>query len=100
MKPRAPATATATQARTVSRIFKSLSPPGSAAARGDSPMDSKVSPAIAIVSQRSSRLELRRRSPHHRSEEHTSELQSHSDLVCRLLLEKKKNTDNRTYKSR
>src|SRR5438034_3571831 len=40
-----------------------------------------------------------------RSEEHTSELQSHSDLVCRLLLEKKKkkkrknkynNTINRT----
>src|SRR5215211_8098969 len=30
----------------------------------------------------------RRRS--RRSEEHTSELQSHSDLVCRLLLEKKK----------
>src|SRR5260221_4975389 len=27
-----------------------------------------------------------------RSEEHTSELQSHSDLVCRLLLEKKKNS--------
>src|SRR5438034_2288112 len=26
-----------------------------------------------------------------RSEEHTSELQSHSDLVCRLLLEKKNN---------
>src|SRR5260221_10716979 len=34
------------------------------------------------------RLELRRL----RSEEHTSELQSHSDLVCRLLLEKKKKT--------
>src|SRR5438034_6044989 len=31
----------------------------------------------------------RSRSPR-RSEEHTSELQSHSDLVCRLLLEKKK----------
>src|SRR5215211_9146984 len=30
-----------------------------------------------------------------RSEEHTSELQSHSDLVCRLLLEKKK---KKTYK--
>src|SRR5947207_14317420 len=29
---------------------------------------------------------------HIRSEEHTSELQSHSDLVCRLLLEKKKKT--------
>src|SRR5438067_5944940 len=27
---------------------------------------------------------------HHRSEEHTSELQSRFDLVCRLLLEKKK----------
>src|SRR5260221_10135028 len=32
---------------------------------------------------------LRRMRPR-RSEEHTSELQSHSDLVCRLLLEKKK----------
>src|SRR5260370_30527582 len=33
-----------------------------------------------------------------RSEEHTSELQSHLNLVCRLLLEKKKNnqTDMRT----
>src|SRR5438034_2448182 len=29
-----------------------------------------------------------------RSEEHTSELQSHSDLVCRLLLEKKKKKEN------
>src|SRR5260370_20203582 len=28
-----------------------------------------------------------------RSEEHTSELQSHLNLVCRLLLEKKKNTN-------
>src|SRR2546430_14692384 len=28
----------------------------------------------------------------HRSEEHTSELQSQSNLVCRLLLEKKKNS--------
>src|SRR5437588_1868298 len=32
--------------------------------------------------------DIRARVP--RSEEHTSELQSHSDLVCRLLLEKKK----------
>src|SRR5476649_1805711 len=30
------------------------------------------------------------RALHARSEEHTSELQSHSDIVCRLLLEKKK----------
>src|SRR5260221_9156286 len=31
-----------------------------------------------------------------RSEEHTSELQSHSDLVCRLLLEKKKKKPSRS----
>src|SRR3989440_7629261 len=35
------------------------------------------------------------REPVLRSEEHTSELQSRSDLVCRLLLEKKKNTTTR-----
>src|SRR5438132_8529945 len=36
-----------------------------------------------------------------RSEEHTSELQSHSDLVCRLLLEKKKKKKtNRLRKTR
>src|SRR5699024_11252243 len=33
---------------------------------------------------------------HSRSEEHTSELQSRFDLVCRLLLEKKKKNKNRT----
>src|SRR5437773_3199573 len=31
-----------------------------------------------------------------RSEEHTSELQSHHDLVCRLLLEKKKKKKKKT----
>src|SRR5438034_11473518 len=37
-----------------------------------------------------------------RSEEHTSELQSHSDLVCRLLLEKKKKKKKKkqTYKKK
>src|SRR5437588_5123934 len=34
-----------------------------------------------------------------RSEEHTSELQSHSDLVCRLLLEKKKKHTNKNNKT-
>src|SRR5438034_7440862 len=33
-----------------------------------------------------------------RSEEHTSELQSHSDLVCRLLLEKKKKKNKKKNK--
>src|SRR2546430_11804436 len=32
-----------------------------------------------------------------RSEEHTSELQSQSNLVCRLLLEKKKSHDSLSY---
>src|SRR2546430_13724416 len=35
-----------------------------------------------------------------RSEEHTSELQSQSNLVCRLLLEKKKNTHPSTHHGR
>src|SRR5438477_8880085 len=41
-----------------------------------------------------------RRSDHRgerRSEEHTSELQSHVNLVCRLLLEKKKAARRKTY---
>src|SRR5438132_5702758 len=40
-----------------------------------------------ILSVRSARSDRQNRA---RSEEHTSELQSHSDVVCRLLLEKKK----------
>src|SRR5260221_14724827 len=40
-----------------------------------------------VVASRSGLIPLR-------SEEHTSELQSHSDLVCRLLLEKKKKFNN------
>src|SRR5690606_42095417 len=43
---------------------------------------------------RGSRARLRRP----RSEEHTSELQSRENLVCRLLLEKKKTTNNRNTK--
>src|SRR2546430_13338491 len=35
-----------------------------------------------------------------RSEEHTSELQSQSNLVCRLLLEKKKKTEERPHNQR
>src|SRR6266571_1156645 len=44
---------------------------------------------IAWPPGRARRGRLRR--AHARSEEHTSELQSHVNLVCRLLLEKKKN---------
>src|SRR2546430_4639349 len=35
--------------------------------------------------------------PHRRSEEHTSELQSQSNLVCRLLLEKKNKVRSRLH---
>src|SRR5438034_8492389 len=45
---------------------------------------------------RPSRMNRARR---HRSEEHTSELQSHSDLVCRLLLEKKKKKKKKKTKT-
>src|SRR5438105_12906763 len=56
--------------------------------------------AVAVVERGDAQLELlllarqarlcRDRVPFARSEEHTSELQSRVDLVCRLLLEKKK----------
>src|SRR2546428_8987379 len=46
------------------------------------------------AAERTTRL---RRDAHCRSEEHTSELQSRSDLVCRLLLEKKKTINKLTY---
>src|SRR5688572_31498286 len=52
--------------------------------------------------RRADRLWRSGREPWNRSEEHTSELQSQSNLVCRLLLEKKnkkyyrKNTDINT----
>src|SRR5437867_8456071 len=42
------------------------------------------------------RVTRRKTSSGWRSEEHTSELQSPYDLVCRLLLEKKKRKRNRT----
>src|SRR5438034_2239107 len=45
-------------------------------------------PRPALISRKEARATRSR--VERRSEEHTSELQSHSDLVCRLLLEKKK----------
>src|SRR5438132_4522264 len=47
-------------------------------------------PRVHLLEERADGARIRRRSDRRRSEEHTSELQSHSDLVCRLLLEKKK----------
>src|SRR5260221_9782383 len=51
----------------------------------------QLADAVPVVALEALHI-LRERGRVHRdrSEEHTSELQSHSDLVCRLLLEKKK----------
>src|SRR2546421_2039130 len=63
--------------------------------------DSSLESLIANIDRKSTRLNsshdqisyavfcLKKKSVDLRSEEHTSELQSRSDLVCRLLLEKK-----------
>src|SRR5256886_8333130 len=51
---------------------------------------SRSRPRIAPARARAALLSLRSFRAAYRSEEHTSELQSQSNLVCRLLLEKKK----------
>src|SRR5947207_8686734 len=51
---------------------------------------SSTTPALCCISTWIYPHRARPGSTWPRSEEHTSELQSHSDLVCRLLLEKKK----------
>src|SRR5438034_4049073 len=53
-------------------------------------MDDCGQDTIPRCGNRLGRLTAHKRAADSRSEEHTSELQSHSDLVCRLLLEKKK----------
>ena len=47
-----------------------------------------------------SRIQISEQEVTNRSEEHTSELQSHSDLVCRLLLEKKKKKTKKRKKKK
>src|SRR5690606_39629537 len=54
---------------------------------GGSPNDGSVAPGSSVCA--ASPPELRPRNVNRRSEEHTSELQSRENLVCRLLLEKK-----------
>src|SRR5690242_21634886 len=62
--------------------------------RGKSRFDHGVDEAQPLVETRERAFHRVDRQPFDigpRSEEHTSELQSHVNLVCRLLLEKKKN---------
>src|SRR5260221_8704684 len=71
-------------------LFRSLVPP---AITPCSSMVSTLTPVMTFTPSFVSRCVTLRDSGSAkvRSEEHTSELQSHSDLLCHLLLEKKKN---------
>src|SRR5260370_8099881 len=62
-------------------LFRSPSPPAPPGSGVPPAFPSRAPPALAGPGAR--------KSPETRSEEHTSELQSHLNLVCRLLLEKK-----------
>src|SRR2546430_3679306 len=55
---------------------------------------------LAVLADVQRKQELKKKIETPRSEEHTSELQSQSNLVCRLLLEKKKITAARPFRSR
>src|SRR5260370_23336145 len=65
-------------------------PPGGVV--GFLPIDGDIplGPAAVAVTRPVRLNKLHRMDEHARSEEHTSELQSHLNIVCRLLLEKKK----------
>src|SRR5260370_8435857 len=69
--------------------------PISAYANND-PLHDKLLPSCKCRFDPYGNLQTRHNSTSPRSEEHTSELQSHLNLVCRLLLEKKKNKTNLT----
>src|SRR5205085_6895557 len=74
-------------------------PPGNLRSTAARSSEARGRSAAARKTRRSWRSRSRAASPR-RSEEHTSELQSQSNLVCRLLLEKKKKKKNkRTIKA-
>src|SRR5690242_21197730 len=63
-------------------IWTALAPPEKPGLRSPDPLESAACPGGRVAGRR--------------SEEHTSELQSHVNLVCRLLLEKKKKNKQST----
>src|SRR5437773_3013445 len=88
--------------RPTSRPRARASGPGdgsTAASRGPGARPSLVadSQLLATTTRRFLFSRSRHRLTAIRSEEHTSELQSHHDLVCRLLLEKKKKKSDTPY---
>src|SRR5438093_3706502 len=74
-------------------LFRSIGAAVVADADVQAAVDAEAEPAAVAVGRLGGRLEPGR---HRRSEEHTSELQSLTNLVCRLLLEKKKK--NKTHR--
>src|SRR2546422_3207671 len=58
------------------------------------PSDKTIASSVAAAWSSKLKLRQNRLRRARRSEEHTSELQSRLHLVCRLLLEKKKNADS------
>src|SRR5438094_5721459 len=74
----------------ISLLFFGLFMRGNIMKDGHCPMNG------AMLVTQGPRCYIRPRALHHRSEEHTSELQSPYDLVCRLLLEKKKKQEDST----
>src|SRR2546430_10155543 len=70
-------------------LFRSTSAPRDSASRPSAPEPAKRSSTRAPASHGFTML-IHASRTRSRSEEHTSELQSQSNLVCRLLLEKKK----------
>src|SRR5947207_11000604 len=79
--------------RTSGRAAAAVGRPFAAARPSSSPREQAAAPATPAPMGREAKgaqVPAGQAPPGARSEEHTSELQSHSDLVCRLLLEKKK----------
>src|SRR2546427_9585875 len=74
-------------------IFLRLSPPFSDLLAASIPMANRSLPQPASFAGRPLLRSAREAGGLGRSEEHTSELQSQSNLVCRLLLGKKKNIE-------
>src|SRR5438093_6427203 len=64
--------------------------PDSSSRKGPPPSETGPTTRWPFLGQLPARPRCYRRCPRSRSEEHTSELQSLTNLVCRLLLEKKK----------
>src|SRR3712207_8256017 len=70
----------------------------SAARRPEPPGHECAVPGLAGRAGAPRQVRHARRARNRRSEEHTSELQSRQYLVCRLLLEKKKNNKRKTIR--